>query len=116
MENERKVSSQAALKCFQFALEKFYFGTPWSSGLVFELTAVKTTEWSLSKNSLVTMDVQMEAYELETRTRSNRLHALCSVSEKCVGVVVLRTTKSCTLRASTKVLPLQFVYSLPHIP
>jgi len=51
---------------------KFHFGKPRSSGLVFELT----TEWSLPKNSLVTMDVLREACELETRTKSNRLHAL----------------------------------------
>jgi len=60
--------------------------------------------------------VQGEAYKLETKTKSNRLHALRPVSEKCVGVVVFRTTKSCTSKASTKDLPLQFVYFPPHIP
>jgi len=80
MENELKVWSQAELKCSQSALEKFHFGTSWSSGLVFELTVVKTTEWSLLKNSLITMDVQRETHELETSNNSNRLHALRPVS------------------------------------
>jgi len=40
------------------------------------IDTVETTEWSLPKNSLVTMDVLREACELETRTKSNRLHAL----------------------------------------
>jgi len=71
----------------QCALEKFHFGTPWSSGVVFALTFVKTIEWSLPKNSLVTVHVQREAYELETWTESNWLHALRTVSEKCIGVV-----------------------------
>ena len=84
------------------ALEKFHFGTTLSSGVVFALTFVGTIEWSLPKNSLVTVHVQREAHELETRAKSNRLHALHPVSEKCVGVVVFRTTKSCTSRASTK--------------
>ena len=97
-------------------MDKFHFGTPWSSGVVFALTFVRAIEWSLPKNSLVTVHVQREAYELETRTKSNRLQALRPVSEKCVGVVVFRTTKSCTSRASTKDVLLQFVYSLPHIP
>jgi len=87
-----------------------------SSGKVFALTAVKTTEWSLPKNSLVTVEVQREAHELETSTKSNSLHALRPVSERWVDVVVFHTTKSCTSRASTKDLPLQFVYTLHHIP
>jgi len=76
----------------------------------------KTTEWSLPKNSLATVEVQREAHELETRTKSNRLNALRPVNERWVGVVVFNTTKSCTSRASTKDLPLQLVYTLPHIP
>jgi len=58
------------------------------------LTFVRTIEWSLSKNSLVTVHVQREVHELETRTKSNRFHALRPVSEKCVDEVVFRTTKS----------------------
>ena len=91
-------------------LEKFHFGPPWSSSVVFVLTAINTTEWSLPRNWFVTVDVQREACELETRTKSNRLHAFRLVSEKWVGVVVFRTTKLRTSKASTKVLPLQFVY------
>jgi len=116
MEKEGKVWSQAALNFCQSALEKFHLGTPWSSGVVFALTFIRTIEWSLTKNSLVTVHVQTEAHELETRTKSNRLHASRPVSEKCVGVVFFRTTKSCTSVAYTKDLPLQFVYSIPHIP
>ena len=60
--------------------------------------------------------MQREVHELETSTKSNRLHALRPVSDRCVGVVVFNTVKSCTSRASTKDLPLQFVYSVLHIP
>jgi len=83
--------------------------------VVLALTAVKTIEWSLPKNSLVTVEMQEEAQELETSTKSNRLHALRPVDEKWVGIVVFNTTKSCTSRASTKDLPLQIsVHAAPH--
>ena len=71
MEKEGKVLSQAASNVCQSALEKFNFGTPWSSGVVFALTFVRTIEWSLPKNSLVTVHVQREAHELKTRTKSH---------------------------------------------
>jgi len=62
------------------------------------------------------VEVQKEAHDLETSTESNRLHALRPVNERWVGVVVFNTTKSCMSSASTKDLPLQLVYTLPHIP
>ena len=80
------------------------------------LTAVKTTEWSLPENSLVTVEVQREAHELDTRTKSNMHHALRPVYERWVGVDVFNTTKSCTSRASNKYLPQQLVYTLPPHP
>jgi len=116
MKNEPKVWSQAALNFCQSALPKFHFGTPSSSGVVFALTAVKTTGWSLPKNSFLTVEVQREEHELETSTKSNRLHALRPVNERWVGVLVFNTTKSCTSRASTKYLPMQLLYTLPYIP
>ena len=103
-------------KLLPVALKKFHFGIPWSSGDVFALTAVKTTEQSLPRNSPATVEVQRETYDLETRNKSNRLHGLRPVSGKWVGAVEFTMTKSCTSRASAKLLPQQFVYLLPHIP
>jgi len=37
--------------------------------------------------------VQREAHELDTSTKSNRLHALRPVNERWVGVEVFNTTK-----------------------
>ena len=88
MEKEYKVWSQAALNFCQSPLPKFHFGTPRSSGVVLAWTAVKTTDWSLPKTSLITVEVQKEAHDLETSTKSNRLHALRPVSERWVGVVI----------------------------
>ena len=88
MEKEPKVLSKAGPNFCQSALPQFHFGTPRSSGVVLAMTAVKTTEWSLPKNSLVTVEVQREAHELETSTKSNRLHALRSMNERWVGVIV----------------------------
>ena len=119
MENELKVLIAGALNFCQSAFAKFHFATPWSSGLVVVLTAVKNRAVATQELStvtcncgceqlLVTVDEQREAYELSTGTMSKGLHALRPVSEKCVGAGVV-SYKSCASRASTKVLPLQFV-------
>jgi len=81
--------------------------------VVVALTVVRTIEWSLPKNSFATAQAQMEIQELDTRTRSNKLHIFCPDSEKWVGVVAFRTTKSCFSMTSTTALPLPFVHLLP---
>ena len=75
---------------------------------MFALTFVKTIEWSLPKNSLVTVKVQRETHELDTRTKSNRFHAFRPVSKKCVGAVVFRKLN----RVRREPLPKTCHYSL----